>query len=139
MWTLRLKNLGGGVVKLSINKLSNSNETATVEGLKGYQNILAIWDKLKKGEIRKDEISAVLEYNDYIYHYTSMNVYVSPDGERRFQVYFTGEFFVTGAGFSNGIFVIMKYERKNIGIDSTECGLITFDGQKQDFTAVFTD
>lgn len=65
---------GGGeyIVELSFKTFSGNYEDTKVTELKGRQNILAMWDKLEKGEIQSDKIKVVLRDTKRGYTYPAI-------------------------------------------------------------------
>ena len=131
---------GGGVVKLSAKGFSGSVDSAEIIELKGYQNILAIWDKLEKGEIQEAEINAtlnlVIDGGTYKAHKIIANV--NPSGERNFDAYFLGMDF-RKKKIKIGELYISNYSYPVATINSTTIKFTTIDGQTYNISGAFTD
>lgn len=109
--------------------------------LKGYQNILAIWDKFEKGEIRQEEISATLEIevgNTGIYKAHKIEVRLASDGAKHFNAYFFSMDLSIG-GKKIGELRISNYTFSVAHINSTTLKFATLDGEEFNVTGEFTD
>ena len=135
----KVEELRGGVVKLSAKGFLSTADSAEIVELKGYQNILAICDKLEKGEIQEDEISATLKLviDGGIYKANKISVVLESSGARTFKAWFLGlDLKVTR---SAGELYISNYTFAVAHIKSTTVKFTTFDGQEHSIKGEFID
>ena len=128
------------MVKLSAKGFLSAADSAEIVELKGYQNILAIWDKLEKGEIQEDEISATLKLviDGGIYKANQISVVLESSGARTFTARFLSMELRVG-GANAGELYISNYTFAVAHIKSTTVKFTTFDGQEHSIKGAFID